>query len=290
MNDIQTLKSYIGLLRNFLKKGSIMENESKIIEYYLTYSYSFITNLTFKTKLKKFKRVTVNSRVSDGGKQESLTRIDQLVYNREGAKLYGRANMIGDKILYGTDDIPTALMEARVVKDDLITVSTWKLKEGFDVCVAPIFKNFPSKSEIINIDFFNLHCVYWKTIRKIYSPEDQIIVNEFVQFLADCFTKDVDETNHYDYFLSAFFSARLLNNLDNGSIDALMYPSMRNDLITTNLAFKQASFDEKYELELVEEKIVRQQPIGINKYCELKPLKKTCISLITHIFVYLLDK
>lgn len=48
MNDLQTLKSYIGLLRNYLKKGSIMENESKMIECFITCCLPYITNLRFK--------------------------------------------------------------------------------------------------------------------------------------------------------------------------------------------------------------------------------------------------
>ncbi len=100
-------------------------------------------------------------------------------------------------------------------------------------------------------------------------------MNEFVQFLADCFTKEVDENNHYDYFLSSLYAHRLFNFLNDGEIEAILYPSMRNDLVTTNIAIKYNVFDDNYELESIEEKIVIETPCGENKLSELKTIKQT---------------
>lgn len=274
MTDLQELKIKINFLRNFLKKNSIDEPLKNSIEFFLTNEFSYITNLTVKMKIEKFKRVTVNSKICDG-KRESLSKIDQLKYPPNGARNYGRANLIGDKILYATDDIPTALKEARVKKDDLITISTWKLRTDYLLCVTPIFKNFPNKSDVLNIDFFNFFQVYNEAINKNFNRDERIVVNEFVQFLTDCFTKEVEENNQFDYFLSSFYANRLFNFLNNGMIEAILYPSMRTNLITTNIAIKHNIFDNNYDLEGVEEKIVLQVPHGENDYCELKPIKKT---------------
>lgn len=269
MTDLQELTIKINLLRNFLKKNSINESSINSIEDFLINEFSYLTNLTFKKQIDRFQRVTVNSRICNGN-QQRLYKIDQLIYPPNGAKKYGRANIIGDKILYGTDDIPTALMEARVKENDLVTISNWKLKTNHSLCITPIFKNFPIRSDVINIDFFDLHRLYWDTINKLFNPEERVIVDKFVQFLADCFTKEVDENDHFDYFLSSFYANRLFNFLDNGLIEAILYPSMRNDLITTNIAMKHNVFDNNYELEKVEEKIVIGPPFGINNFCELK--------------------
>jgi len=209
MTELEQLKIDINFLRNFLKKNSINENSKKIIEMYITNKFSYITNLTLKMKIEGFQRVTVNSRLCNG-KQESLSKIDQLKYPPNGASKNGRANLIGDKILYGTDDVPTALMEARTKKNDLITISKWKLKTEHSLCVTPIFKNFPTKSDVLNIDFFKFHLIYNDIIKKVFKPEERILVNEFVQFLADCFTKEVEESNHFDYFLSSLYAHRYL--------------------------------------------------------------------------------
>lgn len=274
MSDLQELTIKINLLRNFLKKNSINEYSINSIEYFLKNEFSYLTNLTFKKQIDRFQRVTVNSRICNGN-QQRLYKIDQLIYHPNGAKEYGRANIIGDKILYGTDDIPTALKEARVKENDLVTISNWKLKTNHSLCITPIFKNFPTKSDVISIDFFDLHRLYWETINKLFNPEERAIADKFVQFLTDCFTKDVDENNHFDYFLSSFYANRLFNFLDNGSIEAILYPSMRNDLITTNIAIKHDVFNNNYELENIEENIVIESPFGINNFCKLKPIAYT---------------
>lgn len=268
MDETAFLKYLIENLRTYLNKNSINEISAKQLEGILTSNFTFITNLTFKMQIDKFYRVTVNSRVCDG-KEDTIQDIDKLKYRKDGATKNGRANLIGEKILYGTDDINTALKEARVKKNDLITVSTWKLTSNKPLNITPIFKNFPKKSDTINVDFLKFHLDYRNTIKKLYNKYEQERIDLFVQFLADCFTKDVDENNHFDYFLSSFYANRLFNFLDNGSIEAILYPSMRNDLITTNIAMKHNIFDNNYELEKVEEKIVLTSPRELDSHCDL---------------------
>lgn len=269
MNDTQILKYYINNLRNYLNKNSINETCSKQIEFFLSNQFTFITNLTFKKEIIFFQRVTVNSRVNDGN-EIRINDISKLKYHPKGAYKNGRANLIGEKILYATDDIITALKEARVKENEKITISTWRLKTSNKLTFTPIFKNFPIKSEVINIDFFKLHLEY-KNKLKEYNIEAQQQIDIFVQFLTDCFTKDVDETNHYDYYLSSFYAHRLFNFLQDGEVDAILYPSVKEDLVTTNIAMKHNVFEENYELFLVEEKVVNLSPIEENSYCELTP-------------------
>lgn len=269
MSETIILENYINNLRNYLKQNSINENIAKHLEYFLSNNFNFITNLTFKKEIDKFQRVTVNSRVNDG-KEIRITDINKLKYPPNGAAKIGRANLVEEKILYGTDNIITALMEARAEENDLITISTWKLKTNKALTVTPIFKNFPLKSDVINIDFFKLHLEYKKKLQE-YNAETQKQIDFFIQFLTDCFTKEVGDNNHFDYYLSAHYANRLFNFLDNGKIDAILYPSMKEDLMTTNIAMKHNVFDDNYELFLVEEKIVLKAPRYENSFCELEP-------------------
>ena len=273
MSETQVLTNYINNLRNYLNKNSINEACSKQIEFFLSKKFTFITNLTFKREIDFFQRVTVNSRVNEG-KEIRIIDIDKLKYPPNGATKNGRANLIGEKILYGTDNIITALKEARVKENELITISTWKLKTNNALTFTPIFKNFPEKSDVINIDFFKLHLEY-KNKLKEFDKNMQEQIDIFVQFLTDCFTKEVENTNQYDYFLSSFYANRLFNFLQNGEIDAILYPSVEEDLVTTNIAMKHNVFDDNYELFEVEEKIVIKAPSGENSYCELTPLSSS---------------
>jgi hypothetical protein len=273
MEQTQILKGYINFLRNFLIKNSINETYSKHIELLLSNEFTFITNLTFKREILFFQRVTVNSNVNDGN-EIRINDISKLKYPPNGARENGRANLIGEKILYATDNIITALKEVRVKENELITISTWKLKTNYKLTFTPIFKFFPKKSEVINIDLFNLQQDY-KNKLKEYDKETQEQINIFVQFLADCFTKDVDNSNHYDYFLSSFYAHKLLNFLQHGEIDAILYPSVQDDLITTNIAMKHTIFDDNYELIKAEEKKVSILPNGKHSYCELIPIAES---------------
>lgn len=270
MSETVILKNYINNLRNYLKKNSINEATAKQLEFFLKTNFTFISNLTFKQNIDKFQRVTINSRIFEGV-EKTITEISNLKYPPKGALNNGRANLAGEKILYATDNIITALKEARVKKNDLITISTWKLKPNKSITFTPIFKNFPSKSNVINIDFIKLHLEYKQKLQE-YNSQQQEQIDFFVKFLADCFTKDVDEDNHYDYFLSSFYANRLFTFLDKGNIEAILYPSVKEDLMTTNIAMKYPVFDDNYDLFMVEEKRVKTLPSEDNSYCELSPL------------------
>lgn len=274
-NDTAILKNRISHLRNFLKKNSINENTAKQLEWILLNKFSFITNLTVKKKIDEFSRITVNSRVNQG-ENIRITDISKLKYPPNGALNNGRANLIGEKILYGTFNIITALKEARVEKNQLITISTWKLKTNKALIATPIFKNYPLKTNVLNVDLFGFYTEYNNKLKE-YDEEAKERINIFVQFLTDCFTKEVEGSNHFDYFLSSFYANRLFNYLQNGEIEAILYPSVKEDLVTANIAMKHTVFDQNYELFQVKEKIVVKVPTGENSYCELKPVANSKI-------------
>lgn len=275
MDENQLLTYYITQLRGFLKKNSINENTSKKIEFILNHQFTYITSLTFKKKIYSFLRLTVNKRVNDDKSEKTIEEICKLKYRKDGAQTNGRANLIGDRILYGTDNIISALKEARVENNNVITISTWKLKDEKLLTITPIFKNFPFiYNEAFNIDFIELHKEYLLKINQ-NETETRQNIDLFVNFLSDCFSKDVDSNNHYDYFLSSFYANRLFNFLQNGEIDCILFPSVQDDLLAINIAMKHDVFDNNYELEKVEEKRVSILPTGKNSYCELIPIKES---------------
>lgn len=275
MDENQLLIYYISQLRGFLKKNSINENTSKQIEFILNHQFTYITSLTFKKKIYSFLRITVNKRVNEDKSENTLREISKLKYPPNGSKTNGRANLAGEKIFYATDNIISALKEARAENNDVVTISTWKLKDKKMLTITPIFKNFPFiYSEAFNLDFIGLHKEYLQKLNQNNIATQQNI-DLFVNFLSDCFSKDVDSNNHYDYFLSSFYANRLFNFLQNGEIDCILFPSVQDELIAINIAMKHDVFDKYYELEKVEEKSVILKPNNSDCYCELAPIKSS---------------
>ena len=215
--------------------------------------------MTYKQKVPTFKRVIINSKIYGGNKR--IIEIKHLKYPpKECVKRFGRANMPDESILYATFDPITALSEMRPGIGELITISTWKLKTNYDLTVTPIFKNSSKNGEVHNLMSLRARIEYNK-LHKLYDQQLQKQLDIIIQFVADCFNKEVNDSNHYDYFLSSHYANRLFNELQNGEIDAILYPSVRQSLTLTNIAVKPTVFDENYELEIVEESLIKQIPL-----------------------------
>ena len=256
MERNEVLKSQLNPLRHYLKKNSIREIDVKFIKRYIS-QINLISGLTYKTKIQNLRRVTINKKLF-GGKNRRIDEISFLKYPpKKSVKRYGRANSPNESILYATFDPITALSEMRPDIGDLITISTWKLKSDYSLTVSPIFKN-STKDGIIHNEVSLIAKRNYIQQLKQYDNEIQKQLEIIIQFVADCFSKEVEDTNHFDYFLSAYYANRILWELQNGEVDAILYPSVRQSLEMTNIAMKPNIFDKNYELELVEESIVKQ--------------------------------
>lgn len=273
MHENQLLIYYLSQLRGFLKKNSINENTSKQIEFILNHQFTYITSLTFKKKIDSFSRVTINKRVNEDKSERTIDEIKKLKYPPNGSESNGRANLVGEKILYGTDNIITALKEARTQTNDIVTVSNWKLKDEKMLTITPIFKNFPLYKSF-GLNFLELRKEYQIKLNQ-NDIEKSKNIDLFVKFLSDCFSKDVDPNNHFDYILSSFYANRLFNFLQNGEIECILFPSVQDDLSAINIAMKHNVFDRHYELEKVEEKRVILTLNNTTCYCELAPIKSS---------------
>lgn len=256
-NSIEILNQKIQFLRNFLKKDSIKEKETEFLKQFFE-NFSFITGLTYKTKIERFQRVTINSRIFEEEK-----RISDIKYlenpPEKYVKKYGRANLIGQSVLYATDNPLTALAEMRPEAGQLITISKWKLATDYDLTVNSIFKNSPRKNRVSNSMTMRAQLEYSNLVSKIDYPKgllDQIDL--LIHFICDYFSKEVNDANHFDYFLSAHYANQIFTVLQDGEIDAIFYPSVRQSLELTNIAMKATVFKNNYTLESVEEsKLVR---------------------------------
>lgn len=250
--NTEILKQKIQFLRNYLTKDSINEKESQFLKQFFK-NFSFITGLTYKTKIERFQRVTINSRIF--GEENRISEINYLENPPEGyVKKYGRANLIGESVLYATDNPLTALAEMRPEAGQLITISKWKLKTDYDLTVNSIFKNSPTKNSFSNSMTIRAQLEYSKLVSKIDYPKELLEqIDLLIKFVCDCFSKEVNDLNHFDYFLSAHYANQIFTKLHDGEIDAIFYPSVRQSLELTNIAMKTTVFKSNYALESVEE-------------------------------------
>ena len=130
-------------------------------------------------------------------------------------------------------------------KGDLITISKWTLKNKFDsLVVCPMFLKQPTNGSS-NIPLLNLYNWFIRELKK-YPPHESTLYFETHQFYSDCFAREVKDNQ--GYIMSAILADKILNQYENGIVDAIIYPSTRVDLQNSNIAIKKDSFDEKYEL------------------------------------------
>lgn len=257
MQGYQILEAKLLPLRKFLRKNSINEKEVEVIKNFLK-EVEMISGLVYRQKIEKFQRVTVNSWIE--GVDDRIDYVKHLKNPPvEYVKKYGRANVVEQSVLYATFDYLTALSEMRPKVGDKITVSFWKLNTDYDLCVTPIFKRMV-RGEVQNelslraqIQVYNILNKYELNIRK----QIEIILD----FIADTFSKEIQDGNHFDYYLSSHYANRLFNEFENGEVDAILYPSVRQSLAFSNIALKPEVFNEHYVLEKVEESIITSRPI-----------------------------
>ncbi|OWP74135.1 hypothetical protein [Flavobacterium oreochromis] len=245
-------------LRHFLTKNSINEGNIEWLKKYLE-GITLLTSLTYKEKIETIKRVTINSNIL--GSNTRITEIKHLKYPpKEFVKKFGRANKIEESVLYATFDPITALSEMRPKLGDLITISTWKLKTNYYLTVTPIFKNSTKNGEVHNGMSLRAGIEYNNLLKQYHDEQLRKQLDIIIQFITDCFNKEVEDSNHFDYFLSSHYANRIFWELQNGEIDAILYPSVRQSLTLTNIAIKPTIFDENYSLEQVDESIITQIP------------------------------
>ena len=262
MTGLEVLKNVLNSLRPFLQKGSISEARAKWLLGGLDNAITFFSSPIFDMRFPDLQRLTINKNLF-GGHNTRINEIKFLKYPpADKVSKYGRANLIGQSIFYSTSNPITAMKEMKPQLGDLITTSTWKQKEDdYYLKISPIFKITSLAGDIHNELSLKFKVAYQNSISH-HPKEVAEQIDELLQFVADCFAKDVDYGNNYDYVLSAFYANKILNEFEGGTIDALVYPSVADKLDFSNVAIKPNVLDEHFALYQVEEGILVGLPDG----------------------------
>ena len=254
--EVRNFQSLLDYLKRLSYDGvtSLIETQIKLM---LGYSLKFFSHLVMEDSFPELYRLTINRRIFEENKR--VHEIKHLKYPpKEFVKRYGRCNQPNESVLYAAFNILTVMNELKPRVGDLITKSVWRVKNNKTLKFCPIFRNQPA-ADVLNPRTFEINQLFERTINHYpQNTRNQII--QLTQFIADAFSKIITSGNHLDYIFSAYFASRIFNEIDNGSIEAIYYPSVQDKLSFENIAIKPQSFDEKYELVEVIESVVASDP------------------------------
>jgi hypothetical protein len=251
----EAIQNFIETLRAFYQRIEMLnfkfpeELEKLIIDAFEPIK---VHNLQVKRIFPTIERITVNKRVI--GTNTRIFEERKLKYPpAEYVKKYGRANIKYQSVFYGTFNFMTAIKEMNPEIGDLITVSRWKLKNENDLLVVcPMFLNQPNDGST-NYRLKTLYNWFIQELKK-YPPLISNSYFELHQFYSNCFAREIDSKDNQGYLITALLADKILNKYKNGIVDAILYPSTKEDLRTENIAIKKESFDAKYQLSETTEK------------------------------------
>ena len=253
MTGLQQCKAVLNSFRPFLNKGSISEATSKWLHETLDKAIPFFSSPIFEMRFPELQRITINKNLFGGDNK----RIDETKFLKyppaDKVSKHGRANLIGQSVFYSTSNPITAMKEMKPNVGDLISTSIWRQKEDdYFLKISPIFKITSLNGVVHNELSLKFKLAYENSLQH-HEKETAEQIDELLQFVADCFAKDVDYGNNYEYTLSAFYADKILNKFQDGTIDALVYPSVADQLDYSNVAIKPDILEKHFELYQVDE-------------------------------------
>lgn len=244
LENLQNFKELIRYLKQLSDDGISSTIEKSVIQM-LDNTIPFFVHLVLEDEFSEIHRLTINKRVL--GENKRIHNIKFLKYPpKDKVSKYGRCNYPRQSVLYSSFLGFTAMNESQPRVGDLVTESTWRVKKNQTLLYCPIFKNQPLH-DVVNIRSLEINKIFKKTLKK-YPKFKQEKIDILIQFITDVFTKIVNPNNHYDYIFSSYFSNKIFNDFENGTIEAIYYPSVKEKLSFENLAIKPEVFDKKYEL------------------------------------------
>lgn len=232
-----------------LDYSSFTADDFENFKNYINYAFNYIPLLSNKLAVYHTYRLVVNEWVTK--KNQRLNNIKYLKYPSldivKEINKYNRANTPLTNVLYSAENIDSALKEIKPPKDKIVTVGLWKTKTEKEIISYPI--SHSERAILINEGVQKATAAFEK-----YSEENSQLFVEwsrhYFKLLGREFTKPI--SHHYEYFISALFSERILEvrNDPNPSFnyDCIIYPSVGNDLETDNLAIHPDSVEKEFGL------------------------------------------
>lgn len=251
-DEVENFRKLLDYLKRLSEDGVTPLIEKQLL-LMLDNSIPFFSHLILTDVFPEIYRLTINKRVL--GSNKRIREIKHLKYPpADKVSKYGRCNFPKQSVLYASFLHMTAMNETQPRVGDLITESVWRVRGKQSLKYCPIFKNQPKGENVINPRTFEINQVYNKKVRE-YPDYIREQIDDLVQFVADAFTKRVHPNADLDYIFSAYFSNKIFKDFEDGTIEAIYYPSVKDRLSFENLAIKPNVFDNKYDLVEVKDSV-----------------------------------
>lgn len=255
--EIFEFNQLLTVVNKFAEAGINDVSEKWIIDI-LDHSLKFFTHLTNEYNFQTIERITVNRRVL--GKNKRISDIKFLKYPpAELVSNYGRCNIPKQSIFYGSPIIITALNEMKPRVGDLITKSIWENADKKSLKLCPIF-HFQPTNGTVNPRSWKLEREFSRLLKRDFPEELHNPVTNLSKFIAFHFSRFIHPEKNKDYLLSAYFSNKILNQFENGTIDGILYPSVQSQLSFENIALKPEILDNHFKIKEVQESIIIKDP------------------------------
>jgi len=216
-------------------------------------------------------RARLNRNCEDG-RPISFNSENEISYRSDlyNIKDYGRANILGQSMFYGSfdsDTIETTRITNFFEIDELrslentseelyLTIGKWRIKEDFVVLEIVFNQESIEKNPDVKRSFEN----QLNNIRK-YFPEKEEEIKLILEFYSDQFAKKVDRKRPDDYKISAHYTfdaliskSGLLSKFDGSDVEdiwGVVYPSVQTDFQGNNIALLPSAVERFLELEVV---------------------------------------
>lgn len=193
-----------------------------------------------------------------------FTSLRELIYPETGNDSYGRANLPGSTVMYGSWNLMTAIDEKEIQEGDIFQSITYRPIEGAVIpChVVGDYQSFNNSGRCI---ISNPPMESTLSEMLVKQPQE-FLVGVFVDsFLAEFFAR-INAVS-YDYKISAVYSELLMTN------GGVIFPSTKNRG-SMNMAVSSKLFDDKFEVITTEVfRLDRTWGYGIHT---CTPLKGSC--------------
>ncbi|MES2835971.1 MAG: hypothetical protein V4667_00480 [Bacteroidota bacterium] len=250
--EVENFRRLLDYLKQLSEDGVTTLIEKQLLQM-LDNLVPFFSHLIMFDVFPELHRITINKRVL--GSNKRIREIKHLKYPpADKVSKYGRCNYPKQTVLYASFLHMTAMNETQPQVGDLVTQSVWRVKGKQTLKYVPIFKNQPQGENVINPRTFEINQIYNRKVRE-YPVFIREQLDALVQFIADAFTKRVHPNADLDYIFSAYFSNKIFSDFENGTIEAIYYPSVKDGLSFENVAIKANVFDDKYELVEVKDSV-----------------------------------
>lgn len=219
-------------------------NETNINDFigYIDYAYNFVLLNSNRIELFETYRLVFNEDFKSKGniKELSYPPIETV---RE-KKLFNRANSYNSNVFYSSESIDTTFKELRPEKSSIVTLGVWRPKGNNTFLSYPIMAN-PSVPFLSEISKFstNAYC----QIKNRFHPLMGEFMDGYFNLLNQEYSKGIQ--NKIEYILSANFSEKIFELRENDwTYDCIVYPSVGNEYISSNLAFRPSVVDKRLNL------------------------------------------